>query len=116
MHMTKHVVGVYSTEPGPVAAPPVAAAAARVPVVAAHDGPATVAAYSVVHERDGRAARALLVCDLPGGARTYATTVDPETCTGAETHELVGTAVRLESVTVDGVAGPALVNRASVAG
>ena len=48
-----------------------------VPVVAAHEGEATVAAYSVVHDRDGTAVRALLVCDLPDGSRTYATSSDP---------------------------------------
>ena len=41
-------------------------------VVAEHDGDATVAAYSVVHGRDGEPEWALLVCDLADGARTYA--------------------------------------------
>ena len=60
MHMTKHVFGVYSTEPGPVAPPDAGArpgaSSTRVPspdIVERHDGDATVAAYSVVHGRDG---------------------------------------------------------------
>ena len=35
-------------------------------------GDATVSAYSVVHGRDGAPEWTLLVCDLPGGTRTYA--------------------------------------------
>ena len=55
MHMTKHGAALYSTDPGPVAIglvpmPP----AETVPIVEHHDGPATVAAYSVAHGRDGR--------------------------------------------------------------
>ena len=66
MHMTKHAFGVYSTRAGRRSSPPAAVPppATVVPVVAAHDGDATVAAYSVVHERDGAPGRALLVCDL----------------------------------------------------
>jgi acetyl-CoA C-acetyltransferase len=114
MHMTKHVFGVYSTEPRDLVPPPAVSPPEKVPVVAAHDGPATVAAYSVVHERDGRASRALLVCDLPGGARTYAITTEAAVCTGAEEEELVGAEVRLEATHVDGALGPAAVNRATV--
>ncbi|MDQ1384205.1 MAG: acetyl-CoA C-acetyltransferase [Actinomycetota bacterium] len=116
MHMTKHVFGVYSTEPGRLVPPPDAAPAERVPVVAAHDGPATAAAYSVVHERDGRASRAVLVCDLPGGARTYATTTDAAVCRRGEEEELVGARVRLEPSDVDGAFGPVTVNRATLRG
>jgi acetyl-CoA C-acetyltransferase len=114
MHMTKHVFGVYSTEPGRLgsgtrALPP----AEKVPVVATHAGPATVAAYSVVHERDGSATRAVLICDVPGGARTYATTSETAVCRSAEERELVGARVQLEPVEVDGAFGPASVNRAT---
>ncbi|MCU1464558.1 MAG: acetyl-coenzyme synthetase [Actinomycetia bacterium] len=116
MHMTKHVFGVYSTEPGRLVPPPNAPPAEKVAVVAAHDGPATVAAYSVVHERDGGATRAVLVCDLPGGARTYATTSEAAVCRRAEEEELVGARVRLEPVDVDGAFGPATANRATVRG
>ena len=78
MHMTKHVYGVYSTTPGALAPPDTAAvqrdldANTPVPVVPEHAGDATVVAYSVVHGRDGSPESALLVCDVGGGARTYA--------------------------------------------
>src|SRR5262249_17988269 len=116
MHMTKHVFGVYSTTPGPLAPPPQVAAPASSPVVAAHDGPGEVAAYSVVHGRDGAPTHALLVCDLGGGSRAYARSSDPELCERAESEEFVGGRVLLESVEVDGAFGPATVNRASARG
>jgi acetyl-CoA C-acetyltransferase len=114
MHMTKHVFGVYSSEAGAVTPPAAVPPPAKTRVVAAHEGAATVAAYSVVHDRDGAPARALLVCDLPGGARTYAMLSDLDTCRRAEEHELVGEAVLLRSVRVDGAGGPSTVNRAEM--
>ena len=68
---------------------------------------------AVVHDRDGRAARALLVCDVPGGVRTYANVADLDLCARAETEEFVATEVFLESVPVDGALGPTTVNRAT---
>jgi acetyl-CoA C-acetyltransferase len=115
MHMTKHVFGVYSTGPGAVTPPEPVPPPARVQVAASYDGPATVAAYSVVHERDGAPSRALLVCDLPDGVRTYATLTDADACRRAEREELVGAAVSLRSLAVDGALGPTTVNRATVA-
>jgi len=114
MHMTKHVFGVYSSEPRAVTPPSTVPPPARTPVVAAHEGAATVAAYSVVHDRDGGPVQALLVCDLPGGARTYATVTDVDVCRRAEKEELVGASVVLETVRVDGVFGPGTANRAVV--
>ena len=113
MHMTKHVFGCYSGSPGAVAPPPTPAKPMTTPVVATHDGDATVAAYSVVHGRDGAPEWALLVCDLPGGARTYARVDDPEVCRAAEIAELIGTAVRLEPREVDGPMGRVTRNIAS---
>ena len=86
MHMTKHVFGVYAAAPGPVAPPDADRVQAAVDragapeVVAEHDGDATVAAYSVVHGRDGAPEWALLVCDLAGGKRTYAQVRDAMLC------------------------------------
>jgi acetyl-CoA C-acetyltransferase len=114
MHMTKHVFGAYSTAPGEVTVPERVPAPERVPVVAAYDGPAIVAGYSVVHERDGVPSRALLVCDLPDGVRTYATMTDVDACVHAEQEELVGATVSLRSTEVERATGPATVNRASV--
>ena len=114
MHMTKHVFGVYSTEPDPLAPPPPVGPPDERPVVATHEGDGTVAAYSVVHDRDGNPASALLVCDLPGGgARTYAKLAHADDCARAEAEELVGARVRLQPRTVNGPMGDADVNFAA---
>src|SRR5262249_4250402 len=72
MHMTKHVYGCYSTEPGPLAPPAPIAKPIPAPVVEAHEGNATVLAYSVVHGRSGEAEWAALVCETPERERVYA--------------------------------------------
>jgi len=101
MHMTKHVYGLYSTEPGPVTPPdgPEIQAgldAHPVPdVLPAHSGDATVAAYCVAHGRDGEPEQAVLVCDIGADARTYANITDASTLASAEHEELVGRRVRL---------------------
>ncbi len=99
MHMTKHVYGAYSTEPGPAApAPP--PPSPEQPVVAitdAYAGPATVAAYSVVHGREGGPESGVAVCDLPDGTRTYAKMIDAGLLESAETDELVGRALTLST-------------------
>jgi len=106
MAMTKHVYGLYSTEPGPVVPPDQAAVQTRldahpIPEVrTAHSGEATVAAYSVVHGRDGEPASAVVVCDVADGARVYATITDADLLRWAEEEELVGRTLRLEPVTV----------------
>jgi acetyl-CoA C-acetyltransferase len=78
MHMQKHAYGVWSTVPGVPRMPKVPRMPSRsvvtepVPLVTSPDGTAKVATYSVLHGRDGTPERALLVCDLPGGERCYA--------------------------------------------
>jgi acetyl-CoA C-acetyltransferase len=108
MHMTKHVYGVYSTEPGPVAPPDQGAVQARldatgeVPIVDVYEGKATVAAYSVAHGRDGGPEWGVAVCDLPGGeGRAYAKLLDAELLAGAEEEELVGRVLTLSPTTVE---------------
>jgi acetyl-CoA C-acetyltransferase len=106
MHMTKHVFGVYSVDPGPVSPPEQRAvqeglaASPPTPIVERHDGEATVAAYSVVHGRDGEPEWAVLVCDVPGG-RAYARVTDEDLLREAESTELVGARVRLTPAEVD---------------
>jgi acetyl-CoA C-acetyltransferase len=113
MHMTKHVFGCYSTTPGALAPSGRSAPPAAAEVVAAHEGEAGVAAYSVVHGRDGAPEWALLVCDLPGGARTYAQLREPVACARAEAEELVGARVTLAPTVVVGPMGEASVNHAT---
>jgi acetyl-CoA C-acetyltransferase len=110
MHMTKHVFGLYSGVPGAVTPPGAVERPPSAPVVAQHDGAATVAAYSVVHERDGTPGWALLVCDVGDGARTYAKLTDVDACARAEHEELVGARVRLDPRSTTGPLGDAIVN------
>lgn len=113
MHMTKHAYAAYSTTPGPVAPPDgvalqrsVAAEAPLCPIREVTSGPATVATYSVVHDRDGARAWGLAVCDLPGGDRCYARVDDTDLLAELEATEWVGTAVDLVTDgTVNRVAG-----------
>jgi len=82
-------------------------------VVPTHEGDATIASYSVVHGREGGPEWALLVCDLPGGGRTYARSEDVEACLTAERAELIGSEVRLVPRVTNGPKGEATVNHAT---
>ena len=90
MHMTKHVFGIYSTTPGPVAPPSPVAACPTTTVIDTYEGPATVATYSVVHGRDGLPEWGIAVCDTPSGERCYAKLRDADLLASAEEEELVG--------------------------
>jgi acetyl-CoA C-acetyltransferase len=96
MHMTKHVAGLYSTEPAPLAVSPAGALppVGAVPIVDQFTGDATIATYSVVHGRDGEPEWALFVCDVDGG-RTYARTEDPDLLRQLEADEWVGRTITL---------------------
>ncbi|MGH9092613.1 MAG: acetyl-CoA synthetase, partial [Acidimicrobiales bacterium] len=104
MHMTKHAYGLWSATPGPVAPPDPEAQArelaadlevAPITDVVGGDTDAAVAAYTVLHDRDGAPEWAALVCDLPDGSRCYARLEDAAALAGAEREELVGRAVHL---------------------
>ena len=94
MHMTKHAFGVYSTDPGPVGPLPVVAAPVARAIVDTYEGPAAVAASSVVHGRDGAPEWGVVVCDVPGG-RCYGRIDDRDRLAAAEVEELIGTTVDL---------------------
>ena len=103
MHMTKHVYAVYSTTPGHVSPPDAAGLQARldadggVSIRETHSGPATIAAYSVVHGRDGDPEWALAVCDVDGRDRCYARVVDAALLDDLERSEWVGREVQLRT-------------------
>jgi acetyl-CoA C-acetyltransferase len=100
MHMQKHCFAVYSTEPGPIAAPDQMPEPERTPITDTFTGDATVATYTVAHGRDGGPQSGLFVLDLPDGSRTYARSEDPDLLARAEKEELVGTS--LSVTTADG--------------
>ncbi len=102
MHLTKHVAGVYSTEPGPLDLPDLAAVQARITsayprkrITDRATGPATVATYTVAHGRDGSAEWGLAICDLPDGSRAYARMEDDALLARVEAEEWVGAEVQL---------------------
>jgi len=61
------------------------------------EGPATVAAYTVVHGREGGPEWGVAVCDLPSGSRAYAKILAPDLIAEAEDEELVGAAVNMDT-------------------
>ncbi|MHB1445360.1 MAG: acetyl-CoA synthetase [Acidimicrobiales bacterium] len=109
MHMTKHSFGIWSTAPpsadavarlgrgAPTALDRSGAGAHRIPIVETWTGPATVAAYSVVHGRDGQPAWGLAVCDVPDGRRTYARVEDDAALAEALKTEWVGAAIEIDA-------------------
>jgi acetyl-CoA C-acetyltransferase len=104
MHMTKHAFGLYSTKPPanpaylefPSGSQGQPVPNAR-PIASSHNGEATIAAYTVVHERSGEPGWGLVVCDVPGGARAYGRVEDPAWLSDMETEEWVGTFVRVRA-------------------
>lgn len=103
----KHAFGVYSTEP------PAAAfrsekpqdeidAAAGTPVVPADPdwaGPATVEAYTVMHDRDSTPEKGIVAVRTATGERTWAATDDPTTMQSMLTDEWVGHPVHVDAAT-----------------
>lgn len=105
MHMTKHSFAVMSTTPGRVDPSRSRPLPARIDadhpprtITDTCSGPATLAAYSVVHDRDGSARWGLGVCDLADGSRAYGRAEDAEVLASWEADEWVGRPVRLRAV------------------
>jgi acetyl-CoA C-acetyltransferase len=119
MHMTKHVYGLYSSEPGAVAPPEQERVQASVDaggkraIRDVYDGAATTAAYSIVHGREGRPEWGVVVCDLPEGDRAYGKVLDTDLLASAETEELVGRKVTLTPTEAETAAGKQQINVAT---
>jgi acetyl-CoA C-acetyltransferase len=107
MHMTKHAATVLSTTPGTPGQPDPQLQERlddlpRKTIATGAIGPATIATFSTVHDREGNPTAGVLVCDLPTGDRGYARVVAADQLGSFETDELVGAAVEL-SAGADGV-------------
>lgn len=99
--LTKHALGLYSTEP-----PPNGYAAADVqdkvdqvpvtPVAEDHAGPVTIEAYTVMHNADGPE---LALCALrtPDGARTWGRVTDVAVATAMMSDEAIGRSGTLDA-------------------
>jgi acetyl-CoA C-acetyltransferase len=100
MHMQKHVFGIYSGTPGPLQLPDEDAAQLRASATPSRiienrgEGRAQVAAYSVVHDRQGPS-HAVAICDLSQNTRCYAKVTNPEIMQSMQSEEWVGREVQL---------------------
>jgi acetyl-CoA C-acetyltransferase len=98
--LTKQGVSIWSARPPrrPCAwidvSEQVAAATRTVAVAPDHDGPATVATYTVQHDA-GAPARAAVLCDLPDGRRALAVSSDTRLAAAMSEAEYCGRTVRL---------------------
>jgi acetyl-CoA C-acetyltransferase len=103
-YLTKHALGVYAARPpaegfrydapqDEIDALPRRELAE--PAEAA--GPATVEAYTVMHDRDGQPETVFAACLLPDGRRAWGITADPDEAAAFCEGEWVGQAVRLDA-------------------
>ena len=102
-YATKHAFGVYSTEPSahgfrhdyPQAQ--IDALPRRTPVgIGDSEGPGTIEAYTVMHDRDGAPERAIASVRLPDGGRAWGTSEDASVGAAMCEGEWVGRGVRLD--------------------
>lgn len=97
--LTKQGVSIWSAAPPPDGAlrvadvePEVRATTSERPVDGDATGPATIAGYTVVHDRTGPA-QAVAVCETAGGTRTIATSGDPDVMAAMQAEEWCGRTV-----------------------
>ena len=96
---TKHAFGVYRTEPTPNgfrhgSPQDVVDALPRRELVDDHDGPATIEAYTVMHDRDGAPETAIAACRTDEGKRAWATSTNRDIAAALREGEWVGRRVR----------------------
>ena len=97
-YLTKHAVGVYSSaapdhpfvREDPNTYQRQVDAELHPQLMAAYSGPATVEAYTVQHDRDGKPATGIIVASLPDGRRCLANLADPAILERIEREEFVG--------------------------
>lgn len=98
--LTKHALGVYSTEPSgaPFAWEDVQEAVDAVPgtpLDEGYTGEGTIEAYTVMHGAGPE--RALAAVRTPAGARTWANSTDPDLMTDILTNEAIGRACTVDA-------------------
>ena len=106
--LTKHAIGIYSTEPPatPYRAEDVQATVDRVPPHAVDEtyaGPVTIEAYTVMHGQDGPEV-GLCALTTPAGARTWGRVTDLVAAAAMTREEAIGRAAHLGA---DGTVGVA---------
>jgi acetyl-CoA C-acetyltransferase len=104
MMMSNHVFAVYSSKPPAANVRTVDNSVLQsrmdaIPQRAIDDtytGRATVATYTVMHDRKGDISHGAAICDLPSGARAYVRILDKELLAEAERTEFVGRHVMIK--------------------
>jgi acetyl-CoA C-acetyltransferase len=109
---TKHTYGIYSTTPGPRTASEAARLQSaldrdngEIEIVEQFSGQGTIAAYTVVHARDGSPTHGVAIVDLGPGRRAYARFEQSDELATAERIELVGTTCDLTPHRFAGILG-----------
>jgi len=102
--ITKHAVGLYSSEPPADGFKwtdaQAAAEAYTSPREAAPDeyaGPVTVESWTVMHDREGSPENGIAAVLLPDGKRTWGTTQDPDVLKAMTVEEFIGRAAEIDS-------------------
>lgn len=96
--LTKQGFAVWGTEPNPAGyqfidvTEQVAAATTARAFTAGYSGPATVAGYTVLHDREGPTT-AVVVADLPDGSRAVVANDDPAVMARLQAEEFCGQAI-----------------------
>ena len=95
-YVTKHSMGLYSTEPPPEGfrrESPQAEVDAlpRRGYTGDHDGPVTVESFTVMHERDGSPSLGIVACLLPDDRRAWGNVRDPGALTALMADDPIGT-------------------------
>ncbi|HEV2369423.1 MAG TPA: hypothetical protein VGR90_06080, partial [Acidimicrobiales bacterium] len=99
-YITKHAIGLYSTRPPAdgfrwESVQEAVDSLPRREVVTGAEGPAVIDTYTVMHERDGSPATAIVIAGLPDCRRTVANVTDPDALRVLTTTEGCGRAVTL---------------------
>ncbi len=100
--LTKHAIGIYSTEPPatPYRTDNVQAVVDQVPahtVDEGYQGPVTIEAYTVMHGHDGSPEVGLCALTTPAGARTWGRVTDLVAAAAMTREEAIGRSGHLEA-------------------
>jgi acetyl-CoA C-acetyltransferase len=98
--LTKHAFGVYAARPPPngFRTLNLQAQVDAVPAIAAadhHQGPVTVEASTVMHDREGRPEQAFIACRTDDGRRAWGRSTDPDLAQALMSEEFAGRRVTI---------------------
>lgn len=105
-YLTKHALGIYSTTPPArgfrwASGQQEVDASAQRDVAVDFEGPVSIDAYTVLHERDGAPQLGIVAALLDDGRRTWANTTDADLLQALTTQDLVGRSATVVGGLVD---------------